>query len=248
MVGERPSLDLRVPSGTVEVRIGDAGHVLMSLDSPSADEFDVSALGDTIVVHYPSRWTMRGRSCRLVMTVPAGSDVAVECASAEIRLAGPLGAVRARTASGNIDVGDTVRLEVSTASGDVTTGDVLSDARVTTISGDCAMRTIGGQLEATLTSGDLRVDRCAGDLHVATTSGSARVGHCGGSEVSMRSVSGDVRLGLPSGVRVSADISTVSGRATMPEPARSGDDGGERRHVRLRLKTISGDIRLERSA
>ena len=72
----------------------------------------------------------------------------------------------------------------------------------------------------------------------------SRVGHCDGSDISVRSISGDVRLGLPSGIRVEADLSTVSGRAQLPEPAPTG---GDRRPVRLMVKTVSGDIRLERS-
>lgn len=246
-VGERPSLDLRVPSGSVEVRNGAAGQVDLSLDSSSADEFEVSAVGDMIVVHHPSRWTMRGRSCRLVLTVPAGSDVAVDAASAEVRLTGTFGAVRVRTASGDITLGDVLRLDASTASGDISVGSVVGDARVTAISGDCAAQTVGGRLEATLTSGDLRVERCNGDVEVASTSGSARINHCGGSEIALRSMSGDLRVGLPTGIRVAADLSTISGTARLPEPAGAGSTPDQRREVRLRLKTVSGDLRVERS-
>jgi len=90
----------------------------------------------------------------------------------------------------------------------------------------------------------LRADRIEGDLKVGTTSGSTHIGHCGGSEIVIRSISGDVRLGLPTGIRVDADIATVSGRAHLPEPSPTP---GERRPVRLKLKTVSGDIRIERS-
>ena len=96
-----------------------------------------------------------------------------------------------------------------------------------------------------LASGELRVDRCDGDVSVKSTSGSTRIGHCDGSEISVRSISGDVRMGLPSGIRVEADISTVSGKASLPEPA--APTGGERRPVRLKLKTVSGDVRIVRS-
>ena len=82
-------------------------------------------------------------------------------------------------------------------------------------------------------------------MNVRSTSGSTRIGHCDGSEISVRSISGDVRMGLPSGIRVEADISTVSGKASMPEPA--APTPGERRPVRVKLKTVSGDIRITRS-
>ncbi|MGB8859798.1 MAG: DUF4097 family beta strand repeat-containing protein, partial [Ilumatobacteraceae bacterium] len=152
-----------------------------------------------------------------------------------------------RTASGDMQVDGALRLEVTTASGEISCGEIVGDATITTISGDCTVTGVGGRLDATLTSGDLRVGRCAGDVSIGTTSGSARVGHCGGSDIVMRSISGDVRLGLPSGIRVDADIATISGRAQLPEPVPTTTAAGARRPVRLKVKTVSGDIRLERS-
>ena len=168
---------------------------------------------------------MRGRSCRVVAVVPRGTDVNVETASAEVRLSGNLGTVRVRTASGDVDVDRSLRLDVTTASGEVTCNAVEGDATITTISGDCSVTTVGGRLDASLTSGDLRVERCAGDLAVGSTSGSARIGHCDGSEISVRS---------------------ISGRASLPEPAPATTT--DRRPVRLRLKTVSGGIRVERTS
>lgn len=243
-VGERPSLDIGVPVGTVEVRTGDNGIIQLSLESAAAVDFEISHTGDRVSVRHPSRWSMRGRSCRLVVTAPAGTDVNVEAASAEVRLIGSLGAVRVRTASGDVQIGGASRLEVVTASGEVSAGDVMGDATITTISGGCTLTTVGGRMDATLTSGDLRVGSCTGDVSTTTTSGSIRVSDCGGSDIVMRSISGDVRLGLPSGIRVDADISTISGRAQLPQAAAAT---GERRPVRLKLKTVSGDIRIERS-
>jgi hypothetical protein len=247
-VGEQPSLDIGVPVGLVEVRTGDAGIIQLTLESAAAADFEISCIGDRVSVRHPSRWSMRGRNCRLVVTVPAGTDVTVDAASAEVRLSGRLGAVRVRTASGDVQIDGAQRLELSTASGEITCGTVDGDASINTISGDCSVNSVGGRFDATLTSGDLRVDTCGGDLTVASTSGSARVGHCGGSDIVLRSISGDLRLGLPSGVRVDADISTVSGSARLPEPPATATAAeGDRRPVRLRLKTVSGDIRLERS-
>ena len=244
-VGEHPALDLRVPVGVVEVHVGDAGILQVELESAAAADFEISKTGDRVAVRHPSRWSMRGRSCRVVAVVPRGTDVNVETASAEVRLSGNLGTVRVRTASGDVDVDRSLRLDVTTASGEVTCNAVEGDATITTISGDCSITTVGGRLDASLTSGDLRVERCAGDLAVGSTSGSARIGHCDGSEISVRSISGDVRIGLPSGIRVEADISTVSGRASLPEPAPATTT--DRRPVRLRLKTVSGGIRVERT-
>lgn len=246
-VGERPFLDVRVPVGTIEVYAGDAGVVHVSVDASGVDDFEITKAGDRISVRHPSRWRMGGRNSRLVANVPIGTDVEISSTSGEIRLIGRLGVVRIRTASGDVEMGDAARLDVTTASGDVSCGEVGGDANVSSVSGNCTLARVGGRLDVTLTSGDLRVDDCGGDVTVGSTSGDVRVGRCSGSDIAMRSISGDVRVGLPSGIRVEAEISTLSGRATLPDPSTTSDRG-DRRPVRLQLKSVSGDIRVERTS
>lgn len=245
-VGERPFLDVRVPVGSIEVRNGDASAVHLTVDASDADEFEIFKTGERISVRHPSRWRMRGRNSRIVAEVPVGTDIEVSSTSGEVRLMGRLGVVRVHTASGDIEVGDAARIDITTASGQLSCGEITGEANISSVSGDCTIRAVDGRLDATLTSGDLRVDDCGGDITVASTSGDVRVGRCRGSDIAVRSISGDVRVGLPSGIRVEAEISTLSGRASLPEAAASSPSG-ERRHVRLRLKTVSGDIRVERT-
>jgi hypothetical protein len=246
-VGERPSLDVRVPVGTVEVIAGAAGVMQLMIDASDVDEFEVFKTGDRVSVRYPSRWGHRGRRSRILAHVPVGTDVELSSTSGDVRLVGRLGVVRVHTASGDIEMGDAARLDVTTASGELSCGDVDGEATVLSVSGDCTVGRVGGRLDATVTSGDLRVGRCDGDLTVASTSGDVRIGRCAGSDIDVRSISGDVRVGLPAGIRVEAEISTLSGRATLPQPA-PASDALDRRPVRLHLKSVSGDIRVERTA
>jgi DUF4097 and DUF4098 domain-containing protein YvlB len=246
-VGQRPSLDVRVPVGTIEIYAGDAGVVQLTIDANDVDEFEVFASGDRVTVRHPSRWGRRGRDSRLVAHVPAGTDLEIQTTSGEVRLVGRHGVVGVHTATGDIQLGDAGRIDITTASGDLGGGEVDGDATISSVSGDCTLRHVGGRLEVALTSGDLRIDGCDGDVSVSSTSGDVRVGRCGGSDIAVRSISGDIRVGLPSGIRVEASISTLSGRATLPDPAPAAD-AGDRRPVRLQLKTVSGDIRIERTA
>jgi hypothetical protein len=245
-VGERPSLDVRVPVGTVEVYTGDAGVIQLAIDSADADDFEVYKTGDRVSVRHPSRWGRRGRHTRIVAHVPAGTDTEISSTSGEVRLVGSLGVVRVHSASGDIEIGDAAKLDATTASGGISCGDIAGDATISSVSGDCTVRHVGGRLEATLTSGDLRVEICDGDVLIASTSGDVRVARCCGTEISVRSISGDVRVGLPTGIRVEAELSTLSGRAMLPDPVPASDHT-DRRPVRLQLKTVSGDIRVERT-
>ena len=244
-VGEQAFLDVRVPVGTVEVYTGDAGVIQLTIDGPDVDEFEIHKTSDRVSVRHPSRWGRRGRHTRMVAHVPVGTDIEISSTSGEVRLVGRLGAVRVNTASGDIQVGDANKLDATTASGGFSCGEIVGDANISSVSGDCSVRRVGGRLDATLTSGDLRVEMCDGDVLIGSTSGDVRVGRCGGSDISVRSISGDVRVGLPSGIRVEADISTLSGRAMLPDPV-TASDLNERRPVRLQLRTVSGDIRVER--
>jgi DUF4097 and DUF4098 domain-containing protein YvlB len=246
-VAERPSLDVQVPVGTVEVYTGDAGVIELTIDSADADDFEIYKTADRVSVRHPSRWGRRGRHTRIVAHVPVGTDVEVSSTSGEVRLVGSLGVVRVHSGSGDIEMADAAKLDATTASGGISCGDIAGDANISSVSGDCTVRRVGGRLDATLTSGDLRVETCDGDVLIASTSGDVRVGRCCGTDISMRSISGDVRVGLPGGIRVEAEISTLSGRAMLPDPVPASDHT-DRRPVRLQLKTVSGDIRVERTS
>jgi DUF4097 and DUF4098 domain-containing protein YvlB len=100
-------------------------------------------------------------------------------------------------------------------------------------------------LHANTASGDVRADTVTDDLAAGTASGDVRIGRCDGSDINVKSVSGDIHIGLPTGIRVEPDISSLSGSTRLPPPAKNAPDG-PRRAVRLRLRTVSGDITIER--
>ena len=219
----------------------------LTIDASDADEFEVFKTGDRVSVRHPSRWGRRGRNSRIVAHVPAGTDVELSSTSGDVRLVGRLGVVRVHTASGDIEMGDAARLDVTHGVRRVL---VRRDRRRCT-------RLVGlGRLHDATRRRQTRRDAsrratcesivCDGDVAIVSTSGDVRIGRCAGSDIAVRSISGDVRVGLPSGIRVEAEISTLSGRATLPEPAPAADLG-DRRAVRLQLKSVSGDIRVERT-
>ena len=126
-------------------------------------------IGDSIAI----RAKRRGRSARLAVDVPVGTDVNIKGASLDVAARGALGALRVRSASG-----------------------------------------------------DVRIDRWLG------------------ASLAIASMSGDLVVRMPGGQRVDADISTLSGSLSLPDRAPQSDE--PKKTVRLRLKTVSGDIRVER--
>jgi Putative adhesin len=245
-VGDRPRVEVHVPAGSVEVRAGAPSVIEITIDASDPGDFEVDQVGDSVSVRQTSRWRTRSRSVRVTAVVPSGTDVDVTSGSADAHLVGDLGVSRVRTASGDAQVDMVARLDASTASGDIRIGEVSGDAVLSTASGDCTVGTVEGRLGVSTASGDLRADLVGGELQVSTASGNVRVGRCGGGEVAVKTVSGDITVGLPSGIRVDADINTMSGRTRLPDPA-AVDPAVPRRPVRLRLRSVSGNIRVERA-
>jgi len=236
-------VEIELTAGSVTIRTSESGTVQVSADTNGSAELDISQMGDTIAV----RQGRRSRSARVVLDVPVGTDVSVKGASVGVSARGALGSLRTKTASGDVDAEDVVRLDLSMSSGDARIGVVRDEASITTASGDAVVRSVGGRLQATLASGDLRAESVAGDIEAGTAAGDVVIGRCDGSVVAIRTVSGDIHIGLPGGIRVDPEISTMSGKVRLPDAAPVADPSVERRPVRLRLRTVSGDIRVDRA-
>ena len=151
-----------------------------------------------------------------------------------------------RSASSDVEAEDLVRIDVSVASGDARIDLVRNDATFNATSGDVVVRSVGGRLSATLASGDLRIGDVGGDAEVGTASGDVVIGRCDGSSIAVRTLSGTIRLGLPTGIRVEPELSTMSGKVILPQPA-APSSTTDRRSVRVRLRSVSGDIRIDRA-
>lgn len=243
-VGEVARLDIDVAVGTVQFVAGPAGTIVVTLDAGAPDNFEVGHIGDTITVRSPSGWLTRGGKVQLVVETPGGTDAVVNTAAGDVTSRAELGELRVRTSSGDVHVELARRLEAHSASGDLRVGDVV-DAQLSTASGDIRVRSATGRLGASSASGDITVERLGGTVEAATTSGDVRLQRCGADDITVKTVSGDVTIGLPSGIRVEPEISTLSGNTRMPS-GRPAPGDGPRRTVRLRVRTVSGDIRIDR--
>lgn len=246
-IGERARLDVRLPSGLVDVRTGAAGTIEVVVEASDPESFDIARVGDTVSVRPPSRWGLRGRTT-VAVVVPDGTEVELSTTSADVRMGGSLGPVRVRTTSGDVEIDAVARLELGTTSGDARVGTVHGDASITTVSGEARVGTVAGRVQGSAVSGDLRIAHVGGDVRFGTTSGDVRIERCDGSDIALKSISGDLVLGLPTGISVEADLSTTSGRATLPVPAPPSAGEEPRRPVRLALRSVSGDLTIQRAA
>lgn len=245
-VGELSRLDVDISTGSVQIHSGAAGQVDVVVDAGGADQFEINQLGDTVSVRAPSGWLARGGKAHVSVVVPVRTDVAINVSTAEVTTRGQLGAMRIRTASSDVTVDEAGRVEAHSASGDVRIHHA-TEAQASSASGDIRVGAIDGALTASSASGDVTAEFVGGNVEVGTTSGDVKLRRCDGDDIAVKTVSGDITIGLPSGIRVVPEISTLSGSTSLPKgPVASAEL--PRRTVRLRVRAVSGDVKIERAA
>ena len=209
---------------------------------------------------------LRHHAVTVRVELPEGSDVTLATAAADIEVTGTVGAADITTASGDVstdDIDDGLR--ATTASGSVIVGTVTGKLRMRSASGDLRCTRATGRVDCASTSGDVEIGSAdetvevhatsgnvrLGELHqgakVANVSGNVRVLSLGEGRLLVRSVSGDVAVGVPAGVDLFVDVSTMgSFRSDIPI-----DDipapGESRVKVDLSVSTVSGNVEIERA-
>jgi DUF4097 and DUF4098 domain-containing protein YvlB len=182
----------------------------------------------------------------VIVDAPRHSDLRVAVASAEVYAAVPLDRTDIKTASGDVNLTDAETVTVKTASGDVRVDHVEKALRVTTASGDLFVTSAARGTVATSTaSGDVRIEECEATVDINSVSGDVFIGRFSGPSGNFNSMSGDVSLRIPSGTSLDLDVNLLSGKLHTPEP-RPGETNPER-HMSVKVKLVSGDLRIDRA-
>ena len=254
-----------IGKGSVQVLATDTTETHIEVTGRDAEQTLVRQDGDQISVIGPKqRGGFFGGDSRLdvVVTLPTASDLVVRTGSADVTVTGTVGTAQLKSGSGDVEVdtadgplvvetgsGD-VRIEsargnlkAKSGSGDVLVVDAAAAVLVSTGSGDVQLWTVHGTAVVKTGSGDLKVGEAAGDVAMTTGSGDLVVTRAHRGRVTVKGASGDVAIGVPAGVPVWTDISTVAGeiRSSLHGTGQPRDGAD---HVEVRAKTVSGDIVL----
>ena len=250
-------------AGRIDVRASDRDTTDVVVTGQDADETRVEERGGGILIVAPRQRGLFGRGgIDVTVDLPSGSDLKIRTGSAEVTLTGDNGSVVVQTGSAGIDVehstGSTV---LETGSGRIQLGDTDGDVRIKSGSGnvsvgaasrsviasigsgDVELGSVGGTVRVKSGSGALRVHRASGDISLTTGSGDLEVVAITRGRINGKGGSGDIRVGVPAGVPVWTDVSTISGRITSTLP-RLGEPEPGQDHVEVRVHSGSGDITL----
>ncbi len=259
------TLYVELSAGDIQVDARDTTETTVTIRGRDADEVKVSQDGDQISVIGPRRKTgiFGGHGIDVEVVLPAGSTLLTKTGSTDLAVTGTLGECKVKSGSGDVRLsqvtGDTQieigsgdidlddiggELRIKSGSGDVQAQTVSGSALISTGSGDVTLRRAESATTVKTGSGDLHVDLALSDVELSTASGDLSVGRFTQGSLVAKNVSGDVRVGIPAGIPVWTDVSSMTGRVGSDLQGAGQPTEGQP-HIEVRAKTISGDVMLE---
>ena len=212
------------------------------------------------------RGIFRNAEVLVAVTSPEGTSVETKSGSADVEGRGRFGSVEVETGSGDVEFteiageasisaasGD-VQLssvggdaQVNTASGDVQIRSIAGDAKINSASGDVILRDVQGELTVNSASGDVLVREAASSVGINTASGDQQLGSVTTGKVTLKSASGDLKVGIREGTSLWVDARSRSGEVRSELPVSDLPPDGNGPSVELRANTMSGDITVSRA-
>ena len=248
-------LELRIPAGQLVVMTASTDHTVLRISGErDADEisvrFEPATSGPARLVvtqRGEGRVWRKSRQVDVAVTVPEATRLHVEGSSVDLRAEGALTSLVFRAASGDADV-DEVRqaLDLRTASGDLRARSVGGPVTVATASGDVWVDTVRGDVTARTSSGDVSLGDSVGAVRITTASGDVALSNAGAGVTEVRTVSGDVQVGVAPQTRAHLDVSSLSGDTSSELPVSDEPMGHDAPELELRVTSTSGDVRIRR--
>jgi DUF4097 and DUF4098 domain-containing protein YvlB len=261
------SLFVELRSGDVVVHAEDTAETVVEVSGRGAEDVIVDQRGKEIVViaKQPRHgfFDTSSQDLSIQVSVPLDSRLSAKLGSADVRTEGRLGETTLKSGSGDVQVEELGGASlIATGSGDVAVGFVAAALQVKSGSGDVSIERLGGPTQVSTGSGDVRVVSAQGSVRVKSGSGKLRVqealgdvsmGSASGDlvvdlmhhgQLTARNASGDITVGVPAGVPVWTDITSISG-AVRSNLEGAGEPKEGQEFLELRAKTVSGDVYLE---
>jgi len=192
--------------GDVRIIAGDRDATLVEVQPSDASNEEDVKVAELTRVEYASEqllvkapklrsWlSKRGGSIDVTIELPAGSHVHGTMGLGDFHCDGELGDCRIKTGLGRIRLDRADKLNLRSATGDITVERATGRAEVTAGSGDVRLGELGAAAVIKNSNGDTWVGVAGGDLRLNTANGSIAV-DLAQANVGAKSANGDVRLG-----------------------------------------------------
>ncbi len=201
----------------------------------------------TIEHRVKRKWFANGRELEVRLVVPPDTTIDGSGGATDLNANGTLAALSFRTGSGDLHFDDVHGdVHLTCASGDIEGRSVGGHLGFKGASGDIDVGTVGGGATVRSASGDIRIGRLDGPTIITVGSGDVTLRQVGAGSVNVRAISGDVEVGVRTGLGVWLDVSSTSGdvRSGLDAERNGGADAAD---LELTLNTVAGDIRVDRA-
>ena len=262
--------------GTTHVTASDRSDTVVTVaPRDPSNASDAKAAKQTVVDYSDGRLLVKsprsrgpfGGSQSVIVTleVPTGSALDGTSPMGDFHVEGELGTTKLKTSMGNFRLHATGELRAKTSFGDVTVERVAGNADVTTSSGDIRIAAIEGTAVVRNSNGTTTLDRVSGDVQAKSSNGNVLIGRAGAGvnactangdvrvaevcsgHVVLETSTGEVEVGVVSGVAAWLDVSTRFGSVRNSLNSADGPDPSERT-VEVRARSSFGDIVIRRAA
>lgn len=198
--------------------------------------------GKRVIVHAVAGGPMRLAALAITVRAPAGSHLSVRAATADVLSTGRAGRVWVHSGTGDVAVEQADGpVRVRAGAGALRLGRTSGGLTARSGSGDIELDSIGEPSTVAASSGSVRIGVVTADLTVRTGSGDVSVSEAVRGRLELVTGSGDVRVGVRTGVGAAIDLSSRTGdvRSELPISDSPPEDSEPRLSVRGR--TGSGD-------
>ncbi|MET7301323.1 DUF4097 family beta strand repeat-containing protein [Embleya sp. NPDC005575] len=268
------SATLEFDLGSVRIRASDRTDTVVEvLPGNDADEIDVWAAQQTTVTCSGGRLLIKGPkkrsplgksgSVRIIVELPAGSDVQGATPMADFTCAGPLGDCRLKTSVGTIRIDETRTLYARADHGDIRVARITGDAEIVaagrievgTVTGAATIRNtngettideVGGDLRANSSNGRITIGVAHADVDAKCAHGAIRVDEVACGQVHLQTGAGDLEVGIRKATAAWVDVQTRMGSVRNSLGSTGSPDASEQT-VEVRARTALGHILIRRA-
>ena len=260
--------DVRIVAGdrdatVVEVQPSDASN---EEDVKVAELTRIEYVNEHLLLKAPKLrpWlSRRGGSIDVTIELPAGSHVHGSLGLGDFHCDGELGDCRIKTGLGRIRLdradklnlrsatGDitveraTGRAEVTAGSGDVHLGELDAAAVIKNSNGDTWVGVAGGDLRLNAANGSIAVDLAQASVGAKSAHGDVRVGEAVRGAVAIETKVGDLEVGIREGTAAWLDVRAIAGRVHNALDVADGPEASAET-VEVRARTTAGSIVIRR--
>lgn len=246
-------VEIANPAGDIDVRAADGREARVLADGQSRG---VRIYGSGDVIHVEPTFTRMGDDTDFEIRLPAGVSLDIQGGSGDIQVVGIHGSVVIQALEGDVHVDGAEAVAIHSVDGDVSVTDATGPVTVDAGDGDAVLTRVGGPITVNGIDGDVTVREAdAREVTLATVSGDLRYDGrvYANGDYQLATHDGDVTFAIEEDVGARVSVLTYDGSLIPSFPLQLRGSVGSvaeftlgNGSARVQLESFDGDIHLIR--